>query len=320
MSTKILRKTFLEVSQGYTPFFFDKKALYIKHLSHGDHVELEDIQDRFEKKARDSGLPTEAEQLEFIKKEKLWDPREDKKLNDKKEYVAGLERGKRNVKLPSMLARIDEDIIKEGAEIRELEDKKRSLIGLTVESYSNKLINDYYVIKSIYTGTDFKSLYLPQEEYDEIADDELTSLFVVYSRALETCTESNLKKLTMQDFYRSYYYLCEDDFCQFFGRPIVDFTYFQIKLANYSRHYTDILRRVKIETVPENIRDDPDKLASYVESIEKGKKMVDQGGGKAATGLVGASKEDVKALTGQEFTKAPTKPMNMQELMKVMKR
>jgi len=318
--SKILRRSFLEISRGYTTLDFGGKTLYVKHLSHADHVELEDIQDRFEKKARDSGAPTEKQQLEFLKKEGLWSEQDEKNIFDRKDYVRGLERGKKTMKYPSMLQKIDEDIQKENKLIFELEKKKIALVGLTVESYAAKLINDYYVIKSIFIDTDFKKPYLSVELFDDLDDIELQKLFDAYSSVMETCNDRNLKKLTMQDFYKSYYYLCEDDFFKFFGTPISKMTYFQVKLANYSKYYTQLMQKVKIENIPEHIRDDPDKLAEYIEAIDKGKKMINDKDSKGAVGMVGATAADIKAITGQEPTKAPTKPMNMQEMMKMHNR
>ncbi len=303
VSNRHLRRAFIDIIAGYSPMKLGNEGLYVKHLSHRDHLDLDDLQDFYEKEAISKGAYSEASRLEYLKKEGLWSDKKDHEIAVQKDYLTGLVNGRKNIALPSILARVNEDIKTAESKIGKMEAEKSELIGLTSEGYSRKKINDHYIIRSIYRDPALKEPYFSTFSFDDIEDDELNQVVLAYNLSVDICSDIHIKKLSIQDFYQSYYYLCQDDFMSFFGRPICDFTFFQVKLANYSRYFKSLLQDINIESLPEKIRGEPDEIVSYLQVKKNGRELIESAsvnsnGG--MTSIVGATKEDLKMISDGE--------------------
>jgi hypothetical protein len=216
-----------------------------------------------------------------------------------------------------MLERHNKDILMEEEKLNKMKAKLRDLIGLTCELYASKVVNEHYIIKSLYKDKELSIPYFTSNEFDDIEDEELNIIVNKYNEAVEPCTEKNIKKLAIQDFFQSYYFICNDDFYSFFGRYIFEFTYFQVKLANFARFYKNIMEGVNIKNLPKKCLEDPDYLEEYLNTTKKGKEMIDNTNGQAVS-IIGATREDLRQIAGQgESTiKIGDKPASMNDLVK----
>lgn len=315
--SNVLRRTFNDIINGFSIIRDSNITYYAKHLSHKEHINLEEIEESFIQKAKSQGLPTEEEQTEYLKKNGLWSNKKDSEIIHQKIFIDGLKSNKKSVILPSILKSIDGQIKEAEEKINELEKEKRELMGLTCESYASKLVNEYYIWKSLYKDEQLTIPFYSEEEFYNITDDELSNLIAKYNLTLDICSDSNIKKLSIQDFFQSYFFLCSD-ISSFYGKPIVNLTYFQIKLANNAKYYKSIFENHDMKTVPENIKNDPDKLADYVNAKENGKKILDNNANSDAVGLVGATKEDLEALGHKQGKQDPRE--DLKELFKAFER
>jgi len=285
--------------------YIGEKPLYIKHLSHKEHIGLDDIERACIERARERGLPDEKTQLEYLKREGLWTQKDESEIVQQEIYIRQMNDGKKHIILPSVLE-VHLRQLKEGeAKLVQLLTRKRQLLGETCETYAAKIVNEYYILKSVFKDRDLKEAFFSEEEFDDIEDEELNDITIKYNDILDICSDQNIKKLAIQDFFMNYYYLCEDNIYSFFGKPIVDFTYFQVRLANQAKYFKHLFSNNDINTVPPEIRADPDKLIAYFDTTKKGKEMMNKHNGDAV-GMVGATKEDLKALGVQNQTQNPT--------------
>ena len=318
--SKQLRRAFVDIVNGWSPIRIGDIKAIVKHLSYRDHLDLEEIQDRYLEHALENGLPNLKSREKHLVSVGLWSDKKERAILDQKAYVKGMVDGKKNIHLPSILSKISEQIKQEELKLFEMEREKSDLIGLTAEAYSVKRCNAHYIFKSIYHDTRFCRQVYSEETFDDLTDSEVSQIVSSYNYSTSYCSDFNIKKLSIQEFYQAYYYLCEDDFQSFFGKPICDFTFYQIKLANYSRYFKHILEGTDIKSLPERIQNDPDELIAYLDVKKKGEEMINQNSS-GRTSLVGATKEDIKALTGNDRpAQLPQKPMNMMEMMKEMKK
>lgn len=315
--SRILRRAFLDICNGYSLMIYNNETLYIKHLSHKEHLDLDDLQEKYFQLSKSKGLPDEAEQLLYLKKEGLWTEKDQLSLVRQESMLARMVDGKRLIALPSMLERHNKDIAVEEEKLNKLKQKQRDLIGLTCEIYASKVVNEHYIIKSLYRDQKLTIPYFLNNEFDDIEDDELNKIVNKYNESVDPCSEKNIKKLSIQDFFQSYYFICNDDFFAFFGRPIFEFTYFQVKLANFARFYKNIMEGVNIRSLPKKCLEDPDYLEEYLNTTKKGKEMIDNTNGQAVS-IIGATKEDLRQIAGQgeSSVKIGNKEASMNDLMK----
>lgn len=317
--SRALRRAFIDAVNGWSKIKIKDQSVYLRHLNHRDHLDLEDIQEEFFQEALSLGLPDLKTREQALRDMKLWDDKKDRIILDQKAYVEGMIKGRKNIHLPSILNKLNEQIKDEEIKLRDLEWEKSELIGLTAEGYAQRRSNDFYLVHSLYSDQEMKTPLFKFEEFDELPDADVNEIIRAYNNGSDICSDKILKTLCIQDFYQSYYYLCEDDFMAFFGRPIVDLTFVQVKLANYSRYFKSILEGTDVSTLPEKARNDPDELIAYLDVRKKGQEMLEKAGSASAS-LVGATAEDIKAISGGEkVSNLPQKPMSMMELIKARK-
>jgi hypothetical protein len=318
--SRVLRQAFLDVCNGYSVADHRGKKIYIKHLSHKEHLMLDDLQESFKKDAINSGIPSEKEKINYLISEGLWSEKREIEIAQKRRYIQQMNDGKKKMNLPSMLERHIADIKKEEAVLRKWENERYDLIGITCESYASKVVSDYYVLRSFFKDKLLTTPYLTEAEFDEVDDTELISLINIYKAASDICSEQNLKSLAIQDFYTPYFYLCDDNIMSFFGKPICDLSYNQIKLASLSRYFKSIMDGVDLKTLPKKALEDPDELINYITSTKNAKELVNRND-HANVAIVGATKQDVIAVKGEETQNAlPDRPMNMRELFEMQQK
>lgn len=319
MSNRIFRRTFLDICNGYSSMTYKNAVVFIKHLSHKEHLDLDDLEERYYEEAVKKGLYTEKERLVFLNQEKLWTDKNEHEILQLKSFIARLHDNKKNIALPSILNRLKQDIENEEKKLDTLRSKRYELIGLTAEGYSKKLVNEYYILRSLYKDSSLKQLLFTEEEFSDIEDFELDHIVINYNKIIDACDDKHIKQLSIQDFFLSYFNLCESNYSSFFGKPICEFTYFQVKLINYARYFNNLLEGVDIKTLPQKCWDDPDYLVEYLDTTKKGKEMIDNAKGQAVS-VVGATHDDIKQIAGNNKAAASlgNKPMTMQEIMQAV--
>lgn len=325
MASDIFRYAFNDICNGYSSGKVLNRFAYIKHLSHADQLDLESVEKEFYEQAKKRGLPTEEMRLSQLKKEDRWKDSDEKQLTDIKLSIDSLAAGRKNAPLPSILQRVNQQIKEEEDKYNKKSREKNELIGLTVEAASQRRLNEYYIFKNLYADKFFTQPLFSKEDFDDLSEFDMLRIIEGYNVAMEACSDINIKKLSIQDFFQSYYYISGDDFSAFYGRPVCRLTLFQVKLANYAKYFRGIFENHDMRSVPKEILEDPDKIADWVHTTDRAKKEIEKTKEAPMGGVAGMTKQDRKALgvqnDGVDLAKEAAKKggsLNREDLMKLM--
>ena len=185
--------------------------------------------------------------------------------------------------------------------------KREELIGFTSEKYAQKKTNEYYVFSSLYKDRDLKEPFFSCEDFDYLSAKELSDLVANYNAVNTKFSSETLKRIALSGFFLNFFYVSEDNPYYFFGKPIVNLTFYQVQLYSFGKNYKNMLQNSKNKP-PDEMYDDPDKLTEFFEQGEEAMKVIEsldakgkdplEGKEKAggATSLVGATKEDLERL------------------------
>jgi len=334
---RLLRKAFSDISRGYSVAFLDGKRLYVKHLSHHEQVDLDVLHQSFVEEALNAGVEPETTKLKYLEEQGIWTAEDDKLLDSMKDTIERLVVGKKVIYLKADLDNQNKLIEAEQRKYNQKRREREQVLGLTAQSYAERKINEYYIIESFFLDDNFSKRYLSEEIFQDLTDEDIQHIVKSYNNEMETVSDRSIKKLAIQDFFQMYWSLSSENLYNFFGRPICNLTYFQVKLGTYGRMFRDILLRA--ENLPPEIRDDPDKMLDYVRAGENAKEKM-QGAasqgpssdGAVASTLMGAKTEDYKAVgiksdmgasvsLSEELKKKQSqgkKGLDMHDLMKLM--
>ena len=323
-----LKVIFSEVLRGYT--LSDSEVfgkVKIKHFNNFDSAEL-DIKNRyFYEKAVEKGLPTRKDRVDYLIENEIWDDKKNKEILNLKTMIAGLKNSKSKVFLEVHIQSLNSQIEENQLKLSSLEIEKEELIGFCAENYAQRRINEHYMRKAILREDG--SLLLGEEEFDELAEASVMDLIKVYNNSTKKFKSKNLRKISLSGFFTNLFYLSDNNAHVFFGKPLVQLTFYQVELFGYGRYYKSLMENAESQ-VPEEIKEDPEKLTEWFDSTKSAKEVLDkaknEGKEGAATSLVGATKQDLKRLgldnpdeTVNLAKKAAEKggSLNMEDMMKI---
>ena len=294
MERQELKLVFSEIVEGYSltrsELFGDLK---IKHINNYDSAKTDIKNNYYFEKAVSQGLPKREEKLEYLIKEKLWDPEKDKEADRLKEMLKGMNRTKSKLFLQAQIDAIKKDIVDNEIKLSNILAEKESVIGFTAEEYANRRINEYYMHISI-LDEEGKQLF-GENEFDELEQDQVNDIMQVYEKNNRKFKAEILKKISLADFFTNIFYLCEDNVFNFYGKPVIDLTFYQIEIYSYGRYFKSIIQNSE-EKIPDHIVEDPDKLIEWAQSSKNVKEVLEKTSGDAESGassIMGATKQDL---------------------------
>ena len=193
MENSGLKVIFSEILRGYT--LVENKdfgKIKIKHFNNFDSAEL-DIKNRyFYEKARDQGLPTREQKIEYLLKEDIWDEKKNKEILNLKTMIAGLKNSKSKVFLQAHIDNINRQLEENQLKLAHLEIQKEELIGFCAENYAQRRINEHYMQKAILK--DNGEFLLSNEDFEDLQQDQLMGLISTYNKNTRKFESPNLKK------------------------------------------------------------------------------------------------------------------------------
>lgn len=293
-----LRRAFNDIVLGYTRERLFDRTVYVKHLSYADQIDNDAKRDEYYRDAESKGLHTVAQKLVLLAKEGGWTAAQEKELTTIKTRIADLIDGKKKqMKMPSLVKHYAEQIKKEEAIYAEKTLARYRALGLTCESYADRYLNDWYLYTNLFSDKGLNVPFFEETDFDYLDETRMGVVTDLYNAAIGTCSEINIKRLAMQPFFQNYFGLTGDMLGQFFGKPICQLTFFQVRLLSLGAHFRNIYGSHDTSKFPANVREDPDLLTDYAAAAKQGKEdMEKQGAYDGESIVVGAKREDAEVL------------------------
>jgi hypothetical protein len=185
---------------------------------------------------------------------------------------------------------------------------------VTTEIYAARRLEDYYLVHNLFRDKGLTIPFYSSEAFDVLEDEEVDAIHEVYREAIEPCSDINLRKLAAQDLFVSYFSIAPDNPQAFFGRPVCQLTYYQVRLLNSGRYVKALLDNTDLSKIPPDQRNDPEAL-ERCHSTQKATSAI------LAKGEVpvGLSAAEAKAV-GVQFTALPPPGLSGVELVKWMQK
>lgn len=323
MDSRNYRKIFKEIAQGFSSYFVGEERRYIKHQSFYDLVDFDDVYAMHMERAKKKGLPSESEIFEDLKKDGMWTEKDDAEIEKQSFYVESLIKNKKNIYLKSALDQVNKQIVEAEEKLSSLKSKKEALVSNSADKYALNRANDFYIVNSFYKDKELREKLYTEKEFEYASTAEVSKLVKTYNEFHQTFSETNIKNLAIQDFYKSYYSFI-DNLSDFFGKPVVDLTNYQLNLILYTKIFKNIMEQYG-EEIPDRIKGDPDGLLDYANSSESRDKVKqDLSKDSGASTIVGATKEDMEELgfsqpkqgkTLEDLAKEKGGSLSMKDLM-----
>ena len=276
-SATVLRRAFVDVCRGYSETVYAGKPLYIRHLSHVDHVGYDLVQERFEVEARTKGATPEAVRLAQLHKDGRWSEAKEREIAVQRDAITRFEDTIRNTPQPSVAQSLTQQMEGERAKLTTMLVEKAELLGMTAEVWAQRMLNDHYVMSNLFADKGLCNPLFPEVAFEDMDDSTVEGVLAVYHKAIEPCSDAVLRQLAVAEFFTSYYNLCADRADAFYGRAVCEMTYYQIRLMSIARYYKAILEGVDLTKIEASYRNDPDAIERLYTAQRSAKQMEAEG-------------------------------------------
>lgn len=289
------KKAFRDIKNGFSEIKVLENLFYLKHLSLEDQVDIDQIYDYYFEEAKSRGVPTNDETLKRLIEEKQWTNRQESLIKQEEDLIENFQKQKKNLFLKSEILRINADIESAQKRLYDLKNTKAAFFNRTAESYAEERVNDFYILKCLYKDKKLSIVAFEEDQFDNIDSETLTSIIKQYSEVYKNINDSTIQYLVLQDFFNLYMPFAENP-TEFFGKSVCELTYNQVKLLIYARFFKNVFQQN--DKMPQEIKNDPDKIIDYVNANENAKKAIENKNNKEnqATSIVGATSEDLEYI------------------------
>ncbi len=289
-----LRRVYAEIIRGYSTESWDGQTIYLKHLCHFDQVDIDLYYEEALARAKERGIPTEAANVKWLEEQGLWVRKDESALTMQKSYVENLEKTKNKMFLKVQIDDMQRQINSGREELYKMMVRKVGLIGLTCEQVAEQKIQLYYVYLSAFRDAKMTERVFSMDQINQLDEDESNALMDLYISSSRRFGHDALRKIAVSGYFTNYFYVCGENIASFFNRPIAELSMHQINLLSYALYYKRIL---STNNVPDEMRDNPDKLEEYVMKTANFKEATAKAGQTGnRVGLVGATQADFDAL------------------------
>lgn len=290
-----LKLIYNDILQGYSYASHGIGKLYIKHLSTFDSADFDFVYNKYFLLAREKGLPAIIDKEKELIESGEWSKEKDRKILDTENYIKGLYTTKTKLWKQNDLNSLNRQIKQAEDDLKKLQDEKQTLLGTTAETYANKKLNEYSVFSTLYNSSALNNRFFSPDDFDDLEDDILRSLVVLYNEKIENFSEYNLKAVALSPFFSNLFYLAEDNVFNFYGKPIINLTFYQVQLFMYGKYFKGMFSDSKTRP-PEHIMEDPDKVIDWFNSAKNVNELIEKNKNNESgnLSLVGATKEDLE--------------------------
>ncbi len=282
-----------EIFDGYTDVTFQGKTVYIKHFSIRDQRYIHRFYNKYKSIAESKGIPSEKEMLDSLREDGLWSDDDDRKIIDLEQEMEGLKGAKRNSFLPSQKKNIQETLDSKQKELYFLFNKKAELVGKTSERYGSQRSNEEFIRYLIYADPQCSRHFFTDEQFSNLSEEEVEFFVKENDYISRRLSESNIQHVVLRDFFNMYMSQTED-VSAFYGKPIIELSVYQLKLAIYARIFFNMFQYN--EDIPERMKQDPEAIFDFVERKKGNSNKGNINTEKGASAVFGATKEDLEAI------------------------
>ena len=285
-----------EAFDGYTEASLGDDIVYIKHVNIRDQRYLHKYFEKYKDLALKRGLDTEAERIKYVLEEKLWEEKDDMKIASLEGEITNLKNTVNQLLLASQREEYNKIILERAEELYELKKSRSEVVGKTAEDYGTGRSSDELLRFLLFKDKDLTQNLYTEDEFSELEGWEIKQLTDLHLDIQSRLADDKIQKAVLRPFFSMYLSLCEDAY-GFYQKPVTELTIYQLRVVLFGRMFFNIFQHT--EDIPDNIRDDPEKLLAYSQSKSSG----NTGGIRddADSSVVfGATNQDVKELGGEK--------------------
>ena len=86
----LFKRIFRDVVRGHSISYYKDERIYIRHLGINEQVDIDDFRIEHLEKAKNRGIPTEAEILDLLNDQGDWTEKDERAIHDEEKFIESL--------------------------------------------------------------------------------------------------------------------------------------------------------------------------------------------------------------------------------------
>ncbi len=293
-------KIYSEISKGFSQAEINNQIIYFKHPTIAEHFENYASYDLLAKIGKSKGLSSESEIIDEAINGGWWSRQKESQISLLEKTISNLIKTKEKLQFLSQKKDIDSQILKNKAILMSYNKERRDIISYSLEDFINNRLTEQLLIFFTYQDCECKNKFFKDiKDYYENNEDIIEKIKNTYFNYSSFLNERNIKMTASCGFFQNLIYLSESSY-EFWGRPTVQCSKYQIDLLLYGKMYKQIIKNYAEDGKPinEEVLYNPEKFVDWVENKQGGNTVKNQKTDKsnAVSSYVGATREDLKEL------------------------
>ena len=239
-----LRAIWGDILQGFS--YCADENVYLKHLDDIDHSQIAKIQTNLTHKFLKMGVPTRAERLDFIINESQeWTQDDEDEITSAEYFISDNTETYETMAIPEQKAALGKELEEARNIIQKKKIERETKIGVVAETKAEKMANNYHIYFAFYKDSELKQRMWSRDEFEDLEDYELTKWIIKYNQETNCFSNKNFKKIAAMPFTLNLASYCKDQGMFFFGKPITQFSTYQLGVFTKVMRNTFVLRETK---------------------------------------------------------------------------
>lgn len=289
---KELEKTCSDIFQGVSEY----KSFFIKHFNFFDQSKIDVSYSEYYNQAISEGIPTEKDSLQrILSNPKLWTKEKEAEIEICQKQIRMSKEQLKKAYVSTQFKVIEKALEQEEKKLNDLLSERKELIGFTAEDHANQYVNNVYVFNSFYKDRECKIKYLSEEEYEYLEDSKVHELTTFYFFHIKKFSAHNIQSVTVCPFFRNLFSICDNNPYSFYGKPVVDLTFFQSDLFAWGKYFSSIFSSELSQNMPQEILENPDEIIKWFTKTSNLRNVASKNEGQEGQySVIGASSKDMR--------------------------
>ena len=167
--------------------------------------------------------------------------------------------------------------------------------------FAGKKVNEFSIQQSFYSDRELSKAFYSEEEFDLLDQEEVNECMSLFAEMHEDFSGDQMKLIAICPFFINNFFLCGENSADFFRKPIIELSNFQVSLLSSGKYYKSLMSNSK--SAPDEYYENPKKLTEWYHLQDKTQAIKDSMENKGEAGgktIVGANKKELQSLETEE--------------------
>lgn len=256
---------FQEICSGLSIAKINSKKIYVKHLTLKEFNIVNNLYEKYYSNAVRKKIPNNKELFESLKETGQWTEKDEEKLSSQELEIKNLKQTFKKLFREFEKESISKRLKEIEPEFKESLKLKNSFLRVTAEHYAEKKSNEEVLRVCMFKDVKLEENLWTEEEFQDLDYFELNNFFNLYTKAIEKFSDKNIMQTALFSSFKNLTSIFDKDLSNFFNKPVLELSFYQTNLLNYSKMFRAIFENREI---PKDIRDNAEKIINFIEETD----------------------------------------------------